>query len=868
MRMSIIAASRLRGNPFVMVVDTSKAGSASDAFQFTGAVGDYDVVAKQGGVAVQTFSNLSDEQTITFSNGTGVYTLEVTPKATNGFNQIRFNNGGDKLKLTDIKSFGNIAWSSFDSAFLGSTNLTGTFTDVPNLTNVNNLFKVFREASVFNGDISNWDVSNVTNMSNSFTSSSLFNSDISNWDVSNVNSMQSMFLGATSFNSDISNWDVGNVTDMLNTFFSANSFDQDISSWNIINVTRFTNFLGASTLSTVNYDALLIGWEATLQATYPNGSGYTPNISFSGGNSQYSYGVAADTARQSLINNFNWTIADGGAVANPFIMEVDTSKSGSASDAFQFTGALGDYDVVAKQSGVAVETFSNLSGAQTITFSNGTGIYTLEVTPKATNGFNRINFSDLGDKLKLIDIKAFGNIAWSTLATSFLGCSNLTGTFTDTPNLSSTNDLLQTFRNCTLFNGDLSNWNVSNATNMVNLFLAASSFNSDISNWDISNVTSLQNTFLGASSFDQDLSSWDIINVTNFGNFLSGANLSTANYDALLIGWEATLQATYPNGAGYTPTISFTAGGSKYSYGVAADTARQSLINNFNWTITDGGAVANPFIMEVDTSKAGSASNAFQFTGAVGDYDVVAKQSGVAVQTFSNLSGQQTITFSNGTGIYTLEVTPKPTGGFNRIRFNNGGDKAKLIDIKSFGNIAWSSFDTAFVGCSNLIGTFTDVPNLLNVTNLLQTFRGTSLFNGDISSWNVSNVTTMSFMFFQTGLFNQDIGSWDVSNVTNMSSTFLQAPSFDQNLENWNIINVTSFSSFLSGVTLSTVNYDALLIGWEATLQATYPNGSGYTPTISFSGGNSQFTSGGAAQTARTSLINNFSWTIADGGAV
>jgi surface protein len=276
---------------------------------------------------------------------------------------------------------------------------------------------------------------------------------------------------------------------------------------------------------------------------------------------------------------------------NPFVMVVDTSKAGSASDAFQFTGAVGDYDVVAKQGGVAVQTFNNLSDEQTITFSNGTGIYTLEVTPKATNGFNRINFSNVGDKLKLIDIKAFGNIAWSTIATSFLGCSNLTGTFTDTPNLSSTSDLLQTFRNCTLFNGDLSNWDVSNATNMVNLFLGASSFNSNISNWDVGNVTSMQNVFLGAPSFDQDLSSWNIINVSNFTNFLSGATLSTANYDALLIGWEATLQATYPNGSGYTPTISFNGGSSQFTSGGAAQTARTSLINNFSWTVTDGGAV-------------------------------------------------------------------------------------------------------------------------------------------------------------------------------------------------------------------------------------------------------------------------------------
>jgi surface protein len=276
---------------------------------------------------------------------------------------------------------------------------------------------------------------------------------------------------------------------------------------------------------------------------------------------------------------------------NPFVMVVDTSKAGSASDSFQFTGALGDYDVVAKQSGVAVQNFSNLSDQQTITFSNGTGIYTLEVTPKATNGFNRIKFSNSGDKLKVTDIKAFGNIAWSNLQEAFLGCSNLTGTFNDVPNLSNANDLLQTFRSCTLFNGNLSNWNVSNATNMVNLFLSASSFNSNISNWDISNVNSLQNTFLGASSFDQDLSSWNIINVTNFGNCLAAAGLSTVNYDALLIGWEATLQATYPNGSGYSPVIAFSASPSKFTSGGAAETAKTSLINNFNWTISDGGAV-------------------------------------------------------------------------------------------------------------------------------------------------------------------------------------------------------------------------------------------------------------------------------------
>jgi len=57
------------------------------------------------------------------------------------------------------------------------------------------------------------------------------------------------------------------------------------------------------TLSTTHYDALLIGWSSqSLQN----------NVSFHGGNSQYSSSAAA--ARQDLIDTYNWTITDGGMV--------------------------------------------------------------------------------------------------------------------------------------------------------------------------------------------------------------------------------------------------------------------------------------------------------------------------------------------------------------------------------------------------------------------------------------------------------------------------------------------------------------------------------------------------------------------------
>jgi len=46
--------------------------------------------------------------------------------------------------------------------------------------------------SVFNGDISQWDVSNVTNMCCMFNNSK-FNRNISQWDVSKVNDKRDMF---------------------------------------------------------------------------------------------------------------------------------------------------------------------------------------------------------------------------------------------------------------------------------------------------------------------------------------------------------------------------------------------------------------------------------------------------------------------------------------------------------------------------------------------------------------------------------------------------------------------------------------------------------------------------------------------------
>jgi len=169
------------------------------------------------------------------------------------------------------------------------------------VSSVKNMYHMFSLNGGFNQDISAWDVSSVKNMSQMFSFSKVFNQDISAWDVSSVTHMGAMFQWARAFNQDISLWDVSLVTDMGYMFSGATLFNQDISSWDVSSVTDMKNMFNSAQLSTSNYDALINSWSTlTLQ----------PAVQFNGGNSQYSSDSA--TARDKIVNDFNWTISDGG----------------------------------------------------------------------------------------------------------------------------------------------------------------------------------------------------------------------------------------------------------------------------------------------------------------------------------------------------------------------------------------------------------------------------------------------------------------------------------------------------------------------------------------------------------------------------
>jgi len=239
----------------------------------------------------------------------------ISATTINGLNRWNTSSVTNMRNMFDGSSSFNQDISSWDTRNV--TNMVSTFNRASSFNqdisswdtrNVTNMAGMFNRASSFNQDISSWDTSNVTNMAGMFNRASSFNQDISSWDTSNVTNMSFMFRNADSFNQDISSWDTSNVTDMERMFAGASSFNKDISTWQIDRLSDANEMLDNTAMSTANYDALLQSWD-----TQAGNKGVT-GVQLGASGVTFTGGGAAETARDSLINDHGWTINDGGSV--------------------------------------------------------------------------------------------------------------------------------------------------------------------------------------------------------------------------------------------------------------------------------------------------------------------------------------------------------------------------------------------------------------------------------------------------------------------------------------------------------------------------------------------------------------------------
>ena len=182
-------------------------------------------------------------------------------------------------------------------------------------------------------------------------------------------------------------------------------------------------------------------------------------------------------------------------------------------------------------------------------------------------------------------------------------------------------------------------------------------------------------------------------------------------------------------------------------------------------------------------------------------------------------------------GTYDVKITGVITGW----GFNNSVSAPKVYEISSWGQfkILPASGHT-FYGCSHMTWTGRAIGGFgtIGVTNMAHTFHNCSVFNQSVSNFNTDSVVFMTVMFGACYMFNQS-------------------------LIHFNVANVTSMSWILSSTTLSTANYDALILVFSADV----PSGA-----YSFHGGNAKYTAGGAVEAARDAWLAK-GWSITDGGA-
>lgn len=209
-----------------------------------------------------------------------------------------------------------------------------------------------------------------------------------------------------------------------------------------------------------------------------------------------------------------------------------------------------------------------------------------------------------------------------------------------------------------------------------------------------------------------------------------------------------------------------------------------SFVSQWNTTLTSTGSSNSS---QIKLPLGPSVTNDYNFTVDWGDGNN---------DTITIYNQMEVIHTYISEGVYTLVITGTLVGW----KFNNGGDKLKLIEISQWGNIHLGYGGSYFYGCANLVLTATDAPDLTGIVSLYAAFMECYSLGstGSMDTWDVSSVINMGGMFYRASSFNQPIGSWNVSSVTNMVNLFDQASNFNQTLGSWDVSSVTDMFSLFN----------------------------------------------------------------------
>ena len=483
---NILDSAERSFDPFIIKVDAHKT-LVLDKFH-----GQYHIKSTDSATGnIEYFYNLLDNDTLTFTENSGTYTLEIHPTGQVPFNGISHDqsySNHNLQELTEILDWGTVEWTSLRMAFYYCENLRLVNpSSTPDLSSVANLSYMFAGCwKYLNSSINHWDVSNITNMSYMFYQCREYNQSLNNWNVGNVSDMSYMFMGAFRdfiYSHSLNNWDVGNVTNMT-AMFASSGFNGNISNWNVSNVTNMTYMFEWAQEFNQNLNSWNLNSSVQIWGMFRLCRKFNQPLN--------NWDVSGNLIFTSLFNNcesFNqdlssWDVSNG------------TNFSYMFQGANVFNQDISSWDV-----------------------SSGTEFWAMFLYCYQFNqNLNSWNMSNATE-----------------ISGMFQNCTNFNQPL-NSWDISGVSNLRYMFKEASSFNQDISSWDVSNVTEMDYIFDNATSFNQTLDNWNVSNVTNFEKAFNNCTSFNQSLSNWNVSSSSNLDLMFFGAS----NFNSDLTNWCVT----------------------------------------------------------------------------------------------------------------------------------------------------------------------------------------------------------------------------------------------------------------------------------------------------------------------------------------
>ena len=785
-------------------------------------------------------------------------------------------NGCNNLNITAIDIPNLTGVTSMNNMFLGCSILDGPANiNSWNTAVVANMSNVFYNASVFNQNISSWNTVAVTNMSGMFSGARAFNQNISSWNTAAVTNMSAMFSLTNAFNQNIGTWNTVAVTNMSYMFNAARAFNQNIGAWNTAAVKNMNgmfvfasafnqnidtwNTAAVTNMSTMFYEAIafnqnISSWNTAavtnMSAMFNKASAFNQNIGL--------WNTAAVTDMRYMFSEASAFNQNIGAWNTAAVTNMDYMFN----IAFAFNQNISSWNTAA---------VSNMGGMflgaiafnQNISSWNTAAVINMSQMFRYAIAFNQ-------------NISSWNTATVTNMSQMFYNSSAFNQNI-GIWNTAAVMEMSYMFTEASAFNQNIGTWNISNATNMTDIFrnsgINVTNYDAILKAWNTAGYT---NKNLGSAAPLKYCSTvrttlttpiasggkgWtitgDVLGCLIKIN-LKGNNLSIVNGDIT----PSTADHTYFGGVA-------TVSGSIVSTFTIENTGSQNLLLSGNPVVNITGTNASDFTVTAlpVTTISGLSNTTFQVTfdpSASGTriatvsiasndvnenpytfaiqgvgfnstdffitrWNLVTDQisfgvttAGIVYYTWQKVggaaaTGSGTITGSTATitGLppgATIDLSIDPSN-FQAFSMNNGSDESRLIDVKQWGSVAWTSMSGAYYGCNNLNITAIDIPNLASVTNMSYMFYNCSTLNSpsNINSWNTATVTNMGSMFAGASSFNQNIGSWNTAAVIDMNGMFRGASVFNQYIGSWNTGTVTN----MGGIFESASTFNQNIGSWN-----------------------------------------------------